>query len=136
MPGLDSTTATLIGGLADHYGEVSRLGDGAEGGALAATERATGRRVVLKRVPAEQSRSVRFAFEVLRRAGSPHLPAPRALVTADDGAGWMVILTPEDWDDVKAGLTPGTDVSGPYEAKMDAEGFGGCEGVTRTRSAR
>ncbi len=60
---------------------------------MAATERATGRRVVLKRVPAEQSRAVRFAFEVLRRAGSPHLPAPRALVTAEDGAGWMVT----DW---------------------------------------
>ncbi len=43
------------------------------------------------------------------------------------GAGWMVILRPEDWDAVKATLTPGAEVSGPYEAKMDADGFEGCE---------
>lgn len=43
------------------------------------------------------------------------------------GAGWMVILQPDDWDIVKSSLTPGVDVSGPYEAKMDADGFEGCE---------
>ncbi len=42
------------------------------------------------------------------------------------GKGWMVILTPEDWDDVKATLVLGTDVSASYEAKMDADGFDGC----------
>ena len=42
------------------------------------------------------------------------------------GKGWMVILTPEDWDDVKATLVVGTDVSASYEAKMDADGFDGC----------
>ncbi|NNF76930.1 MAG: glycine cleavage system protein H [Rhizobiales bacterium] len=42
------------------------------------------------------------------------------------GKGWMVILTPEDWDDVKANLVLGTDVSASYEAKMDADGFDGC----------
>lgn len=42
------------------------------------------------------------------------------------GAGWMVILQPDDWDNVKSSLTPGADVSGPYEAKMDADGFEGC----------
>lgn len=42
-------------------------------------------------------------------------------------AGWMVILKPEDWDAVKAGLTPGADVTAKYEAKMDADGFAGCE---------
>ena len=40
--------------------------------------------------------------------------------------GWMVILTPEDWDGVKAGLVLGSDVSASYEAKMDADGFDGC----------
>ena len=40
--------------------------------------------------------------------------------------GWMVVLRPEDWDAVKGGLTPGADVAGPYESKMDAEGFDGC----------
>lgn len=42
------------------------------------------------------------------------------------GKGWMVILSPEDWDDVKATLVLGTDVSASYEAKMDADGFDGC----------
>jgi glycine cleavage system H protein len=44
----------------------------------------------------------------------------------DPYAAWMVQLQPEDWDSVKAGLTPGTEVAGPYEAKMDSEGFEGC----------
>ena len=42
-------------------------------------------------------------------------------------AGWMVILKPDDWDAVKAGLTPGAEVAPKYEAKMDADGFAGCE---------
>ena len=37
-----------------------------------------------------------------------------------------VQLKPEDWDSVKATLTPGSEVAGPYEAKMDSEGFEGC----------
>lgn len=41
-------------------------------------------------------------------------------------AGWLVELKPEDWDSVKATLTPGSEVAGPYEAKMDADGFDGC----------
>ena len=41
--------------------------------------------------------------------------------------GWMVILKPDDWDSVKSSLTPGSDVAAPYEAKMDADGFDGCE---------
>lgn len=42
-------------------------------------------------------------------------------------AGWMIVLKPEDWDGVKAMLTPGTEVTAPYEAKMDADEFPGCE---------
>lgn len=42
------------------------------------------------------------------------------------GKGWMVILTPDNWDDVKSTLVLGTDVSASYEAKMDADGFDGC----------
>lgn len=41
-------------------------------------------------------------------------------------AGWLVVLKPDNWDSVKPTLTPGTDVAGPYEAKMDSEGFEGC----------
>jgi len=42
-------------------------------------------------------------------------------------AGWLAVLKPDDWDSVKGNLTPGGEVTAPYEAKMDAEGFGGCE---------
>jgi glycine cleavage system H protein len=41
-------------------------------------------------------------------------------------AGWLVVLKPDDWDSVKGALTPGGDVAGPYEAKMESEGFDGC----------
>ena len=44
----------------------------------------------------------------------------------DPYASWMVQIQPDDWDSVKAGLTAGADVAGPYEAKMDADGFEGC----------
>jgi len=49
-------------------------------------------------------------------------------MTNDDPyeAGWLVILKPEDWDSVKGQLVPGSDVAGPYEAKMEADGFAGC----------
>jgi glycine cleavage system H protein len=40
--------------------------------------------------------------------------------------GWMIVLKPEDWDSVRATLTPGSEVAGPYEAKMAADGFEGC----------
>ncbi|MBS0232243.1 MAG: glycine cleavage system protein H [Proteobacteria bacterium] len=42
------------------------------------------------------------------------------------GSGWFIILKPADWASVKPTLTPGTDVSAKYEAKMTAEGFPGC----------
>jgi glycine cleavage system H protein len=42
-------------------------------------------------------------------------------------AGWLVILQPEDWDSVKESLVIGSNVTAPYEAKMDSEGFAGCE---------
>ena len=41
--------------------------------------------------------------------------------------GWLVILKPEDWDSVKGTLVPGSEVTAPYEAKMESEGFAGCE---------
>jgi glycine cleavage system H protein len=43
------------------------------------------------------------------------------------GEGWMVKVKPADWAAVKGTLTPGADVAGPYEAKMTADNFAGCE---------
>ena len=49
-----------------------------------------------------------------------------SLANQDPYAAWMVQLQPDDWDSVKPTLTPGSEVAGPYEAKMDADGFEGC----------
>jgi glycine cleavage system H protein len=43
------------------------------------------------------------------------------------GEGWMVKVKPADWAAAKATLTPGADVAAPYEAKMTADNFAGCE---------
>jgi len=42
------------------------------------------------------------------------------------GAGWMVIVKPDNWASVKPGLIVGSEVGPRYEAKMDADGFPGC----------
>ena len=49
-----------------------------------------------------------------------------SMANDDPYTNWMVVLKPDDWDSVKGGLTLGSDVAGPYEAKMDADGFEGC----------
>jgi glycine cleavage system H protein len=54
------------------------------------------------------------------------LLANPSLANQDPYSAWMVQLKPEDWDSVKASLTPGSAVAGPYEAKMTADGFEGC----------
>jgi glycine cleavage system H protein len=48
------------------------------------------------------------------------------LANQDPYANWMVILKPDDWASAKAQLTPGSEVAGPYEKKMDEDGFEGC----------
>jgi glycine cleavage system H protein len=54
------------------------------------------------------------------------LLANPSMANQDPYAAWMVQLKPEDWESVKATLTPGSAVAGPYEAKMASEGFEGC----------
>ena len=41
------------------------------------------------------------------------------------GGGWLVKVKPSEAD-VTSGLTPGSAVAGPYEAKMAADEFAGC----------
>ena len=48
---------------------------------------------------------------------------PNVTIVSEEIAG----IPPEDWDSVKGTLVVGSDVAGPYEAKMDSEGFAGCE---------
>jgi len=59
-------------------------------------------------------------------AVNEELMANPSMANQDPYAAWMVQLKPEEWDSVKATLTPGSEVAGPYEAKMAADGFAGC----------
>ena len=43
------------------------------------------------------------------------------------GEGWMLKVKPADWAAGKATLIAGAEVAGPYEAKMTADNFAGCE---------
>ena len=66
------------------------------------------------------------AGEVIEINGA--LVAKPSIANADPYEdGWMVVLKPEDWDNVKTSLTIGAQVQAPYEAKMTADGFAGCE---------
>jgi glycine cleavage system H protein len=51
---------------------------------------------------------------------------PKLANTDTYGEGWMVKVKPEDYAAAKAMLTPGTEIAGPYEAKMAADEFAGC----------
>ena len=42
------------------------------------------------------------------------------------GDGWLVKLTPEDWDGDIADLVTGQDALDTFEKKMEADGFDGC----------
>ena len=53
--------------------------------------------------------------------------AKPSLINEDPyGAGWLVKMKPEDWAGESGGLKTGGDALGAFEAKMNAEGFGGC----------
>ncbi|NVB42204.1 sigma 54-interacting transcriptional regulator [Pseudenhygromyxa sp. WMMC2535] len=80
----------LLGTLASsRFGDVQRLGAGAEGGTWIAHD-PTGRSVVLKHVPAGRTATVARAFEVLRGVSSPHLPAALELIGDGRGGAWLV----------------------------------------------
>ncbi len=53
--------------------------------------------------------------------------AKPALISADPyGAGWLVKMRPVDWDGQSGHLVAGAAVVAAFEAKMSADGFGGC----------
>ena len=60
-------------------------------------------------------------------AVNEELQAKPALANEDPyDKGWLVILKPANWAEVKPTLTPGADVAALYEKKMEADGFAGC----------
>lgn len=50
-----------------------------------------------------------------------------SLANKDPYINWLVVIAPEDWESVKPQLTLGSEVASKYEAKMDADGFAGCD---------
>ena len=42
------------------------------------------------------------------------------------GDGWLLKVQVDDWESIKAQLTAGSQIAEPYEAKMQADGFDGC----------
>lgn len=42
-------------------------------------------------------------------------------------SGWLLKIKVDDWNSFKPQLTAGTDIVAPYEAKMEADGFAGCD---------
>lgn len=44
------------------------------------------------------------------------------------GSGWMVKLKPSNWDGDSAALITGGAVAEAFEAKMNADGYAGCQG--------
>lgn len=50
-----------------------------------------------------------------------------ALVNEDPyGAGWMAKIKPAHWDAESSSLIRGAEITIAFEAKMNADGFGGC----------
>jgi glycine cleavage system H protein len=55
------------------------------------------------------------------------LVAQPTLANADPyDKGWLLVLKPTNWDEVKSTLAFGDEVAVRYEAKMEADGFSGC----------
>jgi len=55
------------------------------------------------------------------------LVAQPTLANADPyDKGWLLVLKPTNWDEVKSTLASGDEVAVRYEAKMEADGFSGC----------
>jgi len=60
-------------------------------------------------------------------ASNEALVANPSLANEDPYANWMVEIQAEDWDSIKGNYVSGADVAAPYETKMEADGFAGCE---------
>jgi glycine cleavage system H protein len=58
---------------------------------------------------------------------NPAVAAKPGLINEDPyGEGWLVKIKPQDWDGESGDLKTGADAMAAFEAKMEADGFGGC----------
>lgn len=73
--------------------------------------------------------SARVAFAgLVERSNEPLMERPSLINRDPYGAGWLVVMRPDDWPAARLELIPGADVAKPYRAKMAAEEFSGCDG--------
>jgi glycine cleavage system H protein len=102
------------------------------GAVLAVTPKRAGRRLEAQQACAvvESGKvvgSARVAFGCLvERSNEPLMDRPSLINKEPYGAGWLVVVRPDDWAAARARLVPGAEVAGPYRAKMQAEDFPGC----------
>lgn len=54
--------------------------------------------------------------------------SPGTINSDSYGSGWMVKLKPSNWDGDSAALITGGAAAAAFEAKMNADGFAGCQG--------
>jgi glycine cleavage system H protein len=55
------------------------------------------------------------------------IASPKIANSDPYGEGWMLKVKPVDWAAAKTALIAGAAVAGPYEAKMAADNFVGCQ---------
>ena len=102
------------------------------GKVLAATPKRAGRRLDAQQACAviESGKvvgSARVAFAgLVERSNEPLMDRPSLINKDHYGAGWLVVMRPDDWTAAKAKLIRGVDVADAYRAKMEAEDFPGC----------
>ncbi len=59
---------------------------------------------------------------------NPNIVSTPGLANSEPyGDGWLLRVKVDDWSAIKAQLTAGTEITEPYEAKMTADGFAGCD---------
>ncbi len=56
----------------------------------------------------------------------PAIDKPTLVNEDPYGHGWLAKIQPNRWDAEKASLVTGADIAAVFEAKMNADGFGGC----------
>jgi glycine cleavage system H protein len=103
------------------------------GQVLAVTPKRAGRRLDAQQACAvvESGKvvgSARVAFAgLVERSNEPLMDRPSLINKDPYGAGWLVVMRPDDWTAAKAMLIRGMEVADAYRAKMAAEDFAGCE---------
>jgi len=103
------------------------------GQVLAVTPKRAGRRLEAQQACAvvESGKvvgSARVALAgLVERSNELLMDRPSLLNKDPYGAGWLVVMRPDDWLSAKARLIPGADVAEPYRTKMEAEDFPGCD---------